>query len=355
MKVGLLTFVCAQNWGAVLQGYSTQEFINRNTSHECEVLNWEPVDNSLLKPYKTVPNLIHSLLFISKCKQRIKKFQDFRDSYLKWSAVCYTDADRRKLNKVYQAFIVGSDQVWITLDHVNPTMFLDFVSNGNKKISYAPSFGADRVNEGCYSELKLYIEDFDAVSVRETSGVEIINKFSNIPVQVVTDPVFLNSREFWESLAKEPPVEGKYVFLYPTQITKEFCEVVRIIKKKYNLPIYTPFYVPGCKTVKDMGILDFLGWIKNAEYVFATSFHATAFAIIFEKEFWAMPHTSTGARIIDMLNSFGIDDSLVSSKEDVDLEKRINYNLVSRNVNILAEASKEWLLKALDESVSKGE
>lgn len=47
MKVGLLTFVCAQNWGAVLQGYSTQEFINNNTSHECEVLNWEPVDNSL--------------------------------------------------------------------------------------------------------------------------------------------------------------------------------------------------------------------------------------------------------------------------------------------------------------------
>lgn len=65
MKVGLLTFVCAQNWGAVLQGYSTQEFINNNTSHECEVLNWEPVDNSLLKPYKTIPNLLHyaSLLF----------------------------------------------------------------------------------------------------------------------------------------------------------------------------------------------------------------------------------------------------------------------------------------------------
>lgn len=164
MKVGLLTFVCAQNWGAVLQGYSTQEFINNNTSHECEVLNWEPVDNSLLKPYKTIPNLLHSILHISRCKQRIQKFENFRKRYIKWSPICYTEEEREKLNEKYQAFIVGSDQVWITLDHVNPTMFLNFVSDENKKISYAPSFGADRVNESCNSELKAYIEKFDAMS-----------------------------------------------------------------------------------------------------------------------------------------------------------------------------------------------
>ena len=231
MKIGLLTFVCAQNWGAVLQGYSTQEFINHNTAHECEVLNWEPIDNSLLKPYKTIPNLVHSVLNITKCKKRIEKFRGFRNTYLKWSPKCYTDTERNKLNELYQAFIVGSDQVWITLNHVNPTMFLDFVSSNNRKISYAPSFGADRVNESCNNELKNYIEMFDAVSVRETSGVDIIRKFSDIPVQVVTDPVFLNDKEYWSNLAVDPKVKGNYIFLYPTQITKEFCEVVKAIKK----------------------------------------------------------------------------------------------------------------------------
>lgn len=349
MKVGLLTFVCSQNWGAVLQGYSTQEFINKNTVHECEVLNWEPVDNSLLRPYKTIPNVIHSVLNIYKCKQRIEKFQDFRNRYLKWSDVCYSDEDRRKLNKRYKAFIVGSDQVWITLDHVNPTMFLNFASSENKKISYAASFGADIVKEECSLELKRYIEDFDAVSVRENSGVKIIRKFSNIPVQVVTDPVFLNSREFWESLALDPPVKEKYIFLYPTQITKKFCDVVKVLKNTFKLTIYTPFYVPGCKTVKDMGILDFLGWIKNADYIFATSFHATAFAIIFEKEFWAMPHTSTGTRIVDMLNSFGIEDALVKSQDDIKTNKKINYDLVNKNVEKFSEISKQWLLRVLNE------
>lgn len=348
MRIALLTFVCAQNWGAVLQGYSTQVFINNNTDHECEVLNWEPVDNSLLKPYKTIPNLLHSLVHIFKCKKRIEKFENFRNTYLKWSPKCYSDDERKKLNTLYQVFIVGSDQVWITMEHVNPIMFLDFVSDNNKKISYAPSFGADRVNEKCNDELKRYIEDFDCVSVRESSGVNIIRRFSDIPVQVVTDPVFLNSKEFWSDLAIPPKVSGKYIFLYPTQITKEFCEVVKAIKKKYDLPIYTPFYVPGCKTVKDMGILDFLGWIKNADYVFATSFHATAFSIIFEKEFWAMPHTSTGARIIDMLQMFGIENSLIHTLNDVDFNKQIDYSKVTARVKIRSEESKEWLKRALE-------
>ena len=355
MKIGLLTFVCAQNWGAVLQGYSTQEFINHNTEHTCEVLNWEPVDNSLLKPYKTIPNVVHSILNISKCKKRIEKFQNFRSEYLNWSPRCYTDSERTSLNNIYQAFIVGSDQVWITLERVNPTMFLDFVSSENRKISYAPSFGAAKVNERCNDELKRYIERFDSVSVREASGVAIIRKFSDIPVQVVTDPVFLNDKEYWAKLAIAPKVKGNYVFLYPTQITKEFCEVVKVIKKRYKLPIYTPFYVPGCKTIKDMGVLEFLGWIKDAEYVFATSFHATAFSIIFEKEFWAMPHTSTGARIIDMLDSFRIKDSLVYSIEDINYEKKINYNIVSKNVNKLANLSKQWLIEALDKTNLQGE
>lgn len=122
------------------------------------------------------------------------------------------------------------------------------------------------------------------------------------------------------------------------------------MKKKYGLSVYTPFYISGCKTIKNMGILEFLGWIKKAEYVFATSFHATAFSIIFEKEFWAMPHTSTGARIIDMLESFGIKDSLVYSTEDINYEKIINYNIVSKNVDKLANSSKQWLIKALDET-----
>lgn len=72
--------------------------------------------------------------------------------------------------------------------------------------------------------------------------------------------------------------------------------------------------------------------------------------IIFEKEFWAMPHTSTGARIIDMLESFGIKDSLVYSTEDINYEKIINYNIVSKNVDKLANSSKQWLIKALDET-----
>ena len=73
------------------------------------------------------------------------------------------------------------------------------------------------------------------------------------------------------------------------------------------------------------------------------------FAIIFEKEFWAMPHTSTGTRIVDMLNSFGIEDALVKSQDDINLNKKIRYDLVNKNVEKLAQISKQWLLGALNE------
>lgn len=347
MKIGVLTFVCAQNWGAVLQGYSIQEFINIQTEHECVMLKWEPVDDSLFKPYKTIPNLLHSLLHINQCKKRIKKFQAFRNNYLIWSSECYTDKERKKLNEKYDAFIVGSDQVWNSLDYINPTMFLDFADNTSRKIAYAPSFGADYIADGCEKELKKYIEKFHALSVREKSGMDIIHKFSDISVALVVDPIFLNTPEFWRQIARKPEVKEKYIFAYPTQITKNFCLAVQILKQATNLQIYTPFYIPGCHTIKDMGIDEFLGWIDCSEYVLATSFHATAFSILFEKEFLAIPHTMTGARIIDLLDRFHLRTALALPDSSLDIEKRIDYSKITPLVKQEAEYSREWLKTAL--------
>ena len=243
---------------------------------------------------------------------------------------------------------MGSDQVWSTPGHVNPIMFLDFADDTSRKISYAPSFGASHIAEECEEELKKYIEDFDSLSIRERSGRDIIHRFSQIQVDIVADPVFLQTAGFWRNLSVKPNVKERYIFVYPTQITEDVCKAVKTLKKISGLPVYTPFYISGCHTIKDMGIEEFLGWIDHADHILATSFHATAFSILFEKSFWAIPHTTTGARIMDLLENLQIDRMLLPGKNSINIDQKIDYTRIRPSMEHMAEYSRKWLKSSLE-------
>ena len=109
------------------------------------------------------------------------------------------------------------------------------------------------------------------------------------------------------------------------------------------------------KSCYTTGVLEFVEYIKNAEYVVTTSFHATVFSIIFNKKFWIIPHEITGSRVIDLVNSLELSNRIVNTLDmflKVNYNEDINYERVERILDIKRQQSLQWLeneVKAKDE------
>ena len=128
------------------------------------------------------------------------------------------------------------------------------------------------------------------------------------------------------------------------------------LSKKYNLKvILCSGFSRKCrcdKFVKDAGPDEILSYIKNAEIVLSASFHATAFSVMFKKQFFTiLPDEHTNERITDFLSLQGLSDRIVT-------EKTVNENVLDRNIDYDAISgyeekiltSKDYLKNALTES-----
>ena len=99
------------------------------------------------------------------------------------------------------------------------------------------------------------------------------------------------------------------------------------------------------------GPLEFINLIKNAEYVIATSFHATVFSIIFSKKFWIVPHKTTGSRVTDLLNKFGISNRAVNTFDEFKVKnynEEIDYEKVNKILEKERKKSLDWLIDAIE-------
>ncbi len=196
---------------------------------------------------------------------------------------------------VTDAYICGSDQIWnpyYKKGYNDPGYFLNFVPKGKKRIAYAPSFGCDDIPLEAQKNLKYYLDQFDAVSVREQEGADIIEKYADMKVPVVADPTFLLTREEWKSIAKIPAnTPDKYILCYRFMKNEEMTECMNYLSKTLHLPIITlplsrvalsdPY-----KKQFEAGPEEFIGLIQNATLICTDSFHATAFSLIMNKPFY---------------------------------------------------------------------
>jgi hypothetical protein len=213
----------------------------------------------------------------------------------------YKDAD---------AFIVGSDQVFNPIhNEMNSDFLLNFIPDRKKRIAYGASFGTDKFPEEYVQMLKDLLPKFNALSVRETTGVETIKKIADIEAQIVLDPtLLLDGNEYRHLFVKELKYIPKepYVFLY---IIGSHSEARRIAEEKANetgvkvknIIIMTnqraEWHCPQVGRFKRIHIYtpaDFLAYISNASYVVTNSFHGTAFSVIFNRRFTVLKNGTSG-------------------------------------------------------------
>lgn len=300
-KIAILTVHRAVNYGAVLQMYGLYSTLDR-LGAEVNVLDYRAEGIEKREDYKSglrvdihLKSLLRDLFdqadrLISYAPKRKKKekFRRFLDDTFVLSAICDRD-DVHIMQDRYDAFIVGSDQVWNRNIIDEDAYFLDFVKDNCKKFSYAASFGNENGFDRDKEKNFKYIRLFSSISVRENVGITELEGACGKKVEQHLDPAFLLDMEQWKDIAEIP---GKiqqnkpYILLYwaSRRLKRLAAKAARTNGWRiYDLNEGIP---RGCMTnVKSLDPAEFIGAVNGAEMVFTTSFHGMVFSILFHKPF----------------------------------------------------------------------
>lgn len=308
MKIGILTFYFAHNYGAVLQAYAMKKYLLL-CKYDVEIVGYCP--QHLKKQYSINPiykkRLINKLKCLMSIKRRIKQYYLFE--YFIEHNLKPVKEKKYPFKNNYDVIIVGSDQVW-NLDIIknDKTYFIPDMSLKCKKISYAASFGDNSINLN--NDIIRYLKDFDYISCREKNDNLYIN--NELKIDLVVDPVFLLPKQYWIKCARDSKysnVEKKYIFYYCLKTDSELERIVSDLYDEYKYDVYIVHPIISKQKVKgiylnDIGPEDFIALLYKSEFIVTNSFHATAFGSIFGKRIYSSKFDK-GGRISSLLKIYG--------------------------------------------------
>lgn len=319
-KIATVTFHMAWNYGAILQTYALQKVIE-DLGYESEVwdydcrkisVNYQPVRRESLFLF------LRSLISYIPLAKKDKNFRHFVKKYIRLSAPV-TKENQESLAAQYDAFVVGSDQVWnYRITGGDPAYFLSFAP-ARKRLSYAASLGLHGYPDEWKALYRDNLKDFARLSVREQVGADVLKDLIQRDATVDIDPVFLLSASKWKDIMAQPPKKKKYVFIY---MPGTHCmELARKLAEKENLEIVNFAYGISLRHPeqnKGMNLSggpdEFLTSLYHAEYIVTGSFHATVFSLIFHKKFLVEPPPTDGGRIPGILGKVGLLDHLYTGE-----------------------------------------
>lgn len=376
MRIAITTWHDGPNAGTFFQLYGLYTYL-KNRGHHVEVVDYHRRDPKDFLPrgwyyYASQPlalirrkimrkkNIEHFVLKSASFQEEISlRDERFKKAYAQMAftrEVC-NEADFKKLNDDFDAFIVGSDQVW-NASMLNRRYFLDYVEPEKIKASYGPSMGAGIVLPYQRKMFKKYLDSFNYISTREKKLADILNKELKQHVEHVLDPSMLISKDDYLQMAHLPKQfkPNSYLLCYfmPNN-DKQKAQIVDYARK-HNLQIVmmamfaNDYGLSEATIYSAAGPQEFLGLIANAAAVFTSSFHCTIFSILFNRNLFvfqkkATSKTSdTNQRFNEQLVTYGINRCIPWMADiDEDLEKPIDYEKVNQIFYMRLEASHNYL------------
>ncbi len=329
MKIKTITCHDVYNLGAGLQAYALAAYL-KDRGHDVQIIDYKPDYLSGHYSLTEVSNprfnrpILRELYLLAKLPRRLKarkrlrkqRFDAFRREYLPLTERRYASAEELRSNcPEAELSIAGRDQIWnpVFPNGKDPAFFLEFVPEDRRKISYAASFSVDALAEEDRARMQPWLSRLDSISVRETSGLDLLKNMGLAGIQVM-DPVFLLEKEAWECLANCPDTQD-YILVYDFDNSPLVRSLAASLAERTGKKIISVFPMEGAAEVwDDMGPREFLGAIQNAGVVLSNSFHATAFSLIFHKEFYVVNRKEKiNTRMRDLLASVSLADRLVST------------------------------------------
>ncbi|GHU81159.1 hypothetical protein AGMMS50284_0070 [Clostridia bacterium] len=361
MKIKTITCHDVYNAGASLQAYALMQYLE-DLGNDVEIIDYKP--DYLSKHYKIFGNinpryekniLLKSAYLVAKLPRRILNlqrkfmFDAFKNNFFRITPKKYCSNDELKNNcPVADVYLAGSDQIWnpIFENGKDPAFYLDFVPDEKIKASYAASFAVNSFSAELIGVTTKRLKRFDYISVRESTGLDILKEMDiNNGVQVV-DPVFLLSSKSWHNMITGRLYNKKYIFVYDFDKSLLVEKIALYLKSMHDYKIISIQKLHySDKIFNNAGPLEFLNLVANSEIVISNSFHATAFSLIFHKNFIVTNRQEKiNTRMKDLLADVGALQCLFSEFNPSKFEEpKIDWDNVDKELDEKISFSKNYL------------
>lgn len=374
-KVGIITIVNVNNYGAELQAFATFRKLQL-MGYNAEIINylyykdWRYIDSKMSRSFNSM-SIKGKIIYFAKyrvasfvlnkilplickdVKQRIANFNSFHQHNTRFSKLYKSMKDLYTDTPIYDVYMVGSDQVWNpnASSSIEP-YFLTFAPHSALTVSYASSFGVSKIaNNSIANRIKLGLSSIKTISVRESSGVNLVKELTGRTAQLVCDPTLLLNKSEWTMFMK--PVSNmpqRYVLIYQLSESDAIVKLATRIGKQEQIPVYR-ICKRAFKVKKDKGVVnilnagpsEFLSLITNASFIITNSFHGTAFSINFDVPFYTVVSAKkkNNNRMESLLDYVGLGKRIV--KDDVDIT---NLPIVGYDVNATQLKLKSFRLES---------
>ncbi|MFE1744299.1 polysaccharide pyruvyl transferase family protein [Coleofasciculus sp. H7-2] len=362
MKVGILTFHHTTNYGATLQAYALWTII-KDQGHDVEFIDY--------RPHRAVRYYLKEIQPINK---KNKKFlvnrQAFSNLVKAWKMRRFLLSEVRLSRKKsylrsglkefygkYDLVVCGSDQIWCIDTYFrgfDPSYFLDFLSEQKtcRKVSYAASFGKTETLGKHQKVICKLISQFDAVAVRDSNSLRLIQEECGREAVKVLDPTFLVD---YSKITSVPDLTDEYLLIYnQTPLNLEQQNFVRAVAKVKNLVIISvgEYDQVAAKNFINISPDEWLGYFSKASYVVTNTYHGTIFSLIFKKSFTVFANKKKSNKTNDLLQLLGLENRVILEPSPVssitEESLKINYTLIDEKLEKEVFRSKTYLLNALD-------
>ncbi len=338
MKIGIITFHWATNYGAILQAMALQNTL-QTMGHDVEIIDYKPkqYEPSLWKFIRNRQFLRIGSYFSNLKKE--KRMATFRHKFLRCTQRYYSISELRKYCIKYELLISGSDQV------MNPyflqsgekcgstAYFLDFGKEETKRITYAMSFGVTKYPKHLISKVSPLIKGFNALSVREMTGKDIFSSMGRNDAVLVPDPTLLLKAEDYDRMMELTPINSENTVVYMLHN--------RLSAIQNRLP------QGEMKVITSETIEEWIQAIRSSRYVITNSFHGMVFCLLYHIPFTiALQNTKNEGmndRFYTLLSRVGLQDRIMSEESCGVYHKSINWEEVDMKMKTIRHAGIDYL------------
>ena len=374
MRIGIITIQKSPaSYGGNLQAFALWRFLS-NLGHDVEIIDlYRPAQEGYinstnsLKYHTFTYNPSYSLTSVKawisslnprgwfaqiRKKRFLQKMREFA-AQARYSRPYFSVDDLYNTPPAYDLLISGSDQIWNKdMKFEMAPYFLDFAKDC-RKISYASSFGQSTFDESYKAQIKQWLSNYECVSVRENSGVELLDSLG-IKSSLVLDPTFLLSSEEWLKQVEINKANKPFIMLFTLYNSERVLESVRIIAKEMNLEVYSNKPYKDFRCIADISVNKWLGYINSSSIVITDSFHATTFSIIFKKNIYSLvvdnaDSSKRSTRLVNLLGLINLQDHLINenSIEMIPSISAVNYSMVDAILEPAITESQQFLHSVL--------
>lgn len=373
MNIGILTFHFSDNYGAALQAYALRRWLTEQ-GHHASFIDYRPAHiehggklNLPTSPARIKANLKVVYLAVSSFLHRHFGHRDQKDKFIRFREqflgvrpeALPADNDASLASaRACDLIVAGSDQIWSPSQHFgfDPNYFLAFArSFPARKIAYAASFGRDQVSAAEAAQLPPLLRHFDAISVREASGVALVERVTGHKPANVPDPTLLLGSYAELTERARPETQDPYLFCYGLRSPDNIRQTAELVASQLGCPILSPHnphrrWVEIGQTVYP-DPAEWVALVKNARFVVTNSFHGTVFSLLFKKPFIVAGLTgdkaAANARALHLLRAVGLDNRFAASFSAANVQalmaQEIDWAAVEQRLADLRQAGNEFL------------